>query len=170
MSFPPEAGSTTDTAQRQETAMTFRTTLQSNGKTATGFRVPPEVVEALGAGKKPPVRVTIAGHTYRSTVAPRGDRFLVGVSAENRASAGVAAGDELDIELVLDTAPREVAVPADFADALAPHAEARRFFDSLSFSQRKWFVLGIEEAKKPETRQRRIDAAVERLREGRGQR
>jgi len=149
--------------------MRFRATIDSSGKSATGFRVPPEVVEGLGAGKRPAVRVTIADHTYRSTVA-RGDRYLIGVSAENREAAGVAAGDEVDIEIELDTAPREVSVPPDFAEALDGDADARRFFDSLSFSQKQWFVLGIEGAKRPETRRRRVAQAIERLREGRAQR
>ena len=147
--------------------MRFRATLGLAGKTATGFRVPPEVIEELGSGKKPPVRVTIRGHTYRTTVAPRGDRYLIGVSAENRASAGVAAGDELDIEIELDTEPREVTVPPDFADALDAEPDARRFFDGLSYSQKQWFVLGVEGAMKAETRQRRIAKGVGMLREGR---
>jgi uncharacterized protein YdeI (YjbR/CyaY-like superfamily) len=111
--------------------------------------------------------VTIGGHTYRTTVATRGDRYLVGVSAENRESAGVAAGDELDVEIELDTQPREVTVPPAFADALDRDADARRFFDGSSYSQKQWFVIPIEEAKKPETRERRIDKAVGMLREGR---
>ena len=147
--------------------MRFRATLQSNGKTATGIRVPPEVVAALGPSKKPAVRVTIAGHTYRSTIATRSGVFLLGVSAENRAAAGVAAGDELDVNLELDTEPREVTVPPVLADALASDAQARRFFDSLTHSQKQWYVLPIEGAKKPETRQRRLEKAIQMLREGR---
>lgn len=150
--------------------MTFRATIDLAGKTATGIRVPPEVIAELDAGKKPAVRVTIGGYTYRTTVATRGGEFRLPISAENRAGAGVAAGDEVDVDVELDTAPREVTVPSDFAAALEPYPDARRFFDGLSYSQRQWFVLGIEEAKKPETRQRRIVKAVERLRDGRGQR
>ena len=150
--------------------MRFRTTIELGGKTATGFQVPAEVVEGLGAGKKPAVRVTFSGHTYRTTVFPRGGVYLVPVSAENREAAGVAAGDEVDVDLELDTAPRELAVPADLAEALAGEPAARAFFDGLSYSQRRWFVEGIEGAKKPETRARRVTAAVERLRAGRGQR
>ena len=150
--------------------MRFRTTIQLSGKTATGIELPAEVVAGLGAGKRPAVRVTIRGHTYRSTVAPRGDRYLVGVSAESRDSAGVGAGDEVEVDIELDMEPREVAVPTDFAVALEQDAEAKRFFDGLSYSQRRWFVFGIEEAKKPETRQRRIDKTISRLREGKGQR
>jgi hypothetical protein len=148
----------------------FRTTLLTTGKTAAGFVVPDEVMTGLAAGRKPAVAVTINGHTYRSTVATIDGRPMVGVSAENRAASGVEGGQEIEVELALDTAPRTVEVPADFAAALAPHPEARGFFDGLNYSERRWFVLGIEDAKTPETRQRRIDKAVERLRSGRGQR
>jgi hypothetical protein len=147
--------------------MRFRATLESNGKTATGIRVPAEIVAALGPSRKPAVRVTIAGHTHRSTIASRGGTFLLGVSAENRASAGVAAGDELDLELELDTEPREVTVPPDLMAAFAADAEARRFFDTLTPSQKQWYVLPIEQAKAAETRERRIAKAIGMLREGR---
>jgi hypothetical protein len=147
--------------------MRFRATIALAGKTATGIPVPAEVVEALGSGKKPPVRVTIGGHTYRSTVASRGKRFLVPLSAENREHAGVVAGDQVDVDLELDTEPRTVAVPPDLADALASAPEARQFFDNLSFSQQQWYVIPIEQAKTPETRARRLAKAIDMLREGR---
>jgi hypothetical protein len=147
--------------------MRFRTVIESNGKTATGIRVPPEVVAALGPSRKPPVRVTIAGHTYRSTVATRGGEFLVGVSAENRKGAGVAAGDEVDVDLELDTEPREVIVPPDLVEALDGDADAGAFFATLSYSQKQWYVIPIAEAKTPETRQRRVVKAIAMLREGR---
>jgi hypothetical protein len=147
--------------------MKFRTTLNLAGKTATGFLVPPEVVEWLGKGKRPPVLVTINGYTYRNTVAVYGDVFMIGVSAENRAGAGVAAGDEIDVDLELDTAPRQVAVPPDFAAALDAEPAARRNFDGLSYSNQSWHVLQVEGAKTDETRQRRIDKSVAMLREGR---
>ena len=147
--------------------MRFRTTIQLEGKTATGFRVPPDVVAALGGGKRPAVTVTIGGHTYRSTVAAYGDVFMLPLAAEHRAAAGVAAGDEVEVELAPDTAPREVEVPADLAAALAAEPEARAFFDGLSYSNRRWFVLSVEGAKTPETRLRRVDKAVAMLREGR---
>ena len=147
--------------------MRFRTTIQLEGKTATGFRVPPEVVAALGGGKRPAVTVTIGGHTYRSTVAAYGDVFMLPLAAEHRAAAGVAAGDEVEVELAPDTAPREVEVPADLAAALAAEPEARAFFEGLSYSNRRWFVLSVEGAKTPETRLRRVDKAVAMLREGR---
>ena len=147
--------------------MRFRTTLQLEGKTATGFRVPPEVVEALGQGKRPPVSVTINGYTYRSTIAAYGDVFMLPLAAENRAGAGVKAGDELDVDLELDAAPRDVAVPPDFAAALDADPAARRTFDGLSNSNKKWHVLSIEGAKTDETRQRRIGKSVATLHEGR---
>jgi hypothetical protein len=148
--------------------MRFTTVLL--GTTTTGIEVPPEVIETLGKGKKPPVVVTVNGYTYRNTVAVMGGRYMISLSAKNREAAGVAAGQEVDVELELDTAPREVAVPEDLAAALAAEPKALAFFDGLSYSQRSWFVLGIEEAKKPETRANRIVKAVERLASGRGQR
>ena len=146
--------------------MRFRATLELAGKTATGFRVPAEVVAALGTSKRPPVRVTINGHTSRNTVAVYGGVFMLGVSAEHRAAAGVQAGDELDVDIELDTAPREVTVPPDFADALDADAEARRCFDRLSYSHKQRHILAIEQAKTVETRQRRIAKAVSDLHEG----
>lgn len=147
--------------------MRFRTTLVLGGKTATGFRVPPDVVAALGSGKRPPVLVTINGHTYRSTVAVMGGELMLPVSADNRTAAGVAAGDDLDVELQLDTEPREVIVPADLHDALARDPVAKRAFDALSYSHKREHVLAVEGAKGAETRQRRIDKAITMLREGR---
>ena len=99
-----------------------------------------------------------------------GGEFKIPVSAEIREAAGVKAGDDVAVEVALDTAPREVAVPPDFAAALAAEPAAQATFDRISYSEKRWFVLGIEDAKTPETRQRRIDKAIERLREGRGQR
>ena len=147
--------------------MRFRAIIQLGGKTATGIRVPAEVVESLGSSKRPAVRVTINGHTYRSSVASIGGEFMLPVSAEIRERAGVAAGDEVDVDIELDTEPREVSVPPDFMDALDRDADARRFFDGLSYSNKQRFVLSIEGAKTAETRQRRIAKAVSELREGR---
>jgi hypothetical protein len=146
--------------------MRFRTTVERGGKTATGLPVPDAVVSALAAGNRPPVQIRIGDHTYRTTVASMGGRFLVPLSAENRAAAGVAAGDEVDVDIALDTAPREVIAPADLADALAHDDEARRFFDILAYTHRKEWVRWIEEAKKAETRNARVARAVEALRAG----
>lgn len=147
--------------------MRFRATVEQSGKTATGIRVPDEVVERLGAGKRPPVKITINGHTYRSTIAIMGGVFMVGVSAENRAKTGVAGGDKVQVDIELDTEPREVTVPADFAKAIKRDAAAKRTFDGLSPSNKKWHVLSIEGAKTAETRQRRLDKSVATLHEGR---
>ena len=146
--------------------MKFRATVELNGKTATGFEVPEDVVEALGSGKRPQVTVTIEGYTYRTTVARMGGRFLVGLNAENRAAAGVAAGDQVDVDIQLDTGPREVEVPADLAGALAHDDVARANFDGLSYTHRKEWVRWIEEAKKTETRATRLARTVESLRAG----
>jgi hypothetical protein len=145
----------------------FRTTIQQSGKTATGIEVPEEVVEALGAGKRPAVKVTINGYTYRSSVAVVGGQYMVGVSAEHRAGAGVAGGEEVDVDIELDTAPREVSVPADLAAALDAEPAARRTFDGLSYSNKSWHVLQVEGAKTEETRQRRIARSVDLLKQGR---
>jgi hypothetical protein len=143
--------------------MRFTTTLELAGKTATGFRVPGEVVEALGKGKRPPVLVTINGYTYRNTVAVYGDEYLIGVAGEHREAAGIKAGDTIDVGLELDTAPREVEVPPDLATALDGRAGARHAFDALSYSNRRRIVLAIEDAKSPETRRRRIEKSVGEL-------
>jgi hypothetical protein len=147
--------------------MRFRTTIQQSGKTATGIQVPDEVVEALGSGRRPAVKVTINGYTYRNTVAVIGGVYMVGVSAEHRAGAGVAGGDEVDVDVELDTAPREVAVPADFAAALDAEPNARSTFDGLSYSNKSWHVLQVTGAKTDETRQRRIAKSVDLLKQGR---
>ncbi|TDB95367.1 YdeI/OmpD-associated family protein [Actinomadura sp. 7K534] len=147
--------------------MRFRATLELGGKTATGVEVPGEVVEELGRGGRPAVKVTVNGHTYRSTIATMGGRFMLPVSAENREAAGVRAGDEIDVDVEVDDEPRTVTVPDDLAEALAGDEEARRFFDGLSYSKQRWFVLSVEGAKKPETRRRRVEQAVAKLREGR---
>ncbi len=146
--------------------MRFRTTIELGGKTATGFQVPPEVVAALGSTKRPPVRVTINGYAYRSTVAPMGGVFMLPLAAEHRTAAGVAAGDEVDVDLELDTAPREVDIPPDFAAALAGDADAQRAFDNLSYSNKRRHILSIGDAKTPATRERRITKAIETLRTG----
>jgi hypothetical protein len=146
--------------------MRFRATVQLRGKTASGIVVPEEIVQALGAGKRPAVKVTVKGHTYRSTVSTMAGEFRIPISAENRESAGVAAGDEVDIDLELDTAPREVVVPPDFDLALTGDAEAKRFYDGLSTTHKKAYVLWIEGAKKAETRERRVAEAVTMLRNG----
>ncbi len=146
---------------------TFRTVVERGGKNATGMPVPEDVVQALGPGRRPAVRVTISGHTYRSTVASMGGRYLVPLSAEHRAAAGVAAGDEVQVTLQADAAPRDTAVPNDLAGALAQHPAARDLFERLAPSHRREWVRWVEEAKRPDTRARRVQGTVDALAEGR---
>ncbi len=132
--------------------MRFTTTVELHGKTATGMAVPPEVVEALGGGKKPAVTVTVGGHTYRTSIGSMGGRSLLPLSAERRAAAGVTAGDEVE-------------VPADLAAALDAEPAARARFQASSFSAQLRHVLAVEGAKAEATRQRRVAAAVATLAE-----
>lgn len=136
--------------------MEFRTTVLLGGKTATGLVVPPEVLETLGAGKRPPVTVTVNGYVYRSTVGAMGGASLVPLSAEHRAAAGVGAGDEVLVDLTVDTEPRTVELPAELAEALDDGQQAA--FRALSPSKQKAHVLAVEGAKTPETRARRVAA------------
>lgn len=138
--------------------MRFTATLELNGKTATGIEVPASVMSAL-AGKRPAVAVTLRGHTYRTTVGSMDGRSLIPVSASVRDAAGIAAGDVLEVELEPDTAARTVEVPDDLAAALA-EAGASSEWSRLAYSHRKEWVRSVSEAKKPETRARRVAAAV----------
>ncbi|SIN88348.1 protein of unknown function [Agromyces cerinus subsp. cerinus] len=128
----------------------------------TGIEVPPEVIEALGAGKKPPVVVNVNGYEYRSTVAVMGGRFMISFSSDKRAATGIGGGDPIVVDLELDTAPRTVEVPDDLAAALET-AGARAAFDALSPSAKQAHVTAVEGAKAAETRQRRIDGIVAKL-------
>ena len=143
--------------------MKFPATLEQSGKTGTGIHVPDSVVAALGAGRRPPVRVSLGEYTYRTTVASMRGRFMVPVSADVREAAGVAAGDDLEVQIELDAEPREVEVPADLAEALDGCPGARDRFERLAYSHRKEHVRAIEDAKTEATRQRRIAKAVEML-------
>jgi hypothetical protein len=146
----------------------FRTTLSLENKSATGIHVPTDAVEALGGGKRPAVVATVNGYQYRSTVMGYDPADpLMPFNAEHRAASGINAGDEIEVELVLDTAPREVEVPEDFAEALAADPVAKAFFDGLSNSNKKVHTLPIADAKTPETRARRIEKSVAMLHEGR---
>lgn len=131
--------------------------------------MPKDVVSGLGSSRRPAVRVTIKGYTYRSTVARMGGEYLVGVSADNRQAAGVQAGEDVVVDVELDTEPRVLAVPADLREALDRDGRAGAFFDSLSYSNKRRLVLPIEAAKTSETRQRRVAKTVSALRDGRAQ-
>lgn len=143
--------------------MKFQATIELHGKTATGIRVPGAVVAALGAGKRPPVRVTINGHTYRSTLAAYGEEFLLPLSAEHREAAGAAAGETVEVDLELDQEPRTVSVPDDLAAALAGQPGAAEAFDALSYTMRKEYARQVESAKAQATRERRIATILSKL-------
>jgi hypothetical protein len=144
--------------------MKFHAVVELHGKTATGIEVPADVFTALNGGKRAAVVVTIGGHSYRSTVSPYKGQILLPLSAENRAAAGVSTGDEVEVELVLDEAPRTVTVPPDLAEALAKEPAAKQAFDALAFTHQKEHVRAIEDAKKPETRLRRLEKTMDLLR------
>ena len=147
--------------------MKFRTTIKQSGKTATGIEVPESVMDALASGRRPPVRVTIGTYTYRSTVATVDGRPMVGLSAEHRAGAGVAGGQEVEVDIALDLEKREVVVPHELAAAIDADPRARATFDALSPSNQSWHVLQVTGAKTDETRQRRIAKSVAALADGR---
>jgi hypothetical protein len=141
----------------------FQTTIVTAGKTATGICIPDEIIEKMGAGKKPPVKVTLNAYTYRSTVAVMGAKFMVGVSADIRAASGVKGGDNLWVEIELDNDTREVVLPPDFKKALDENVKAKKHFESLSYSKQKNHITLIEQAKSEETRLKRIAKALNDL-------
>ena len=141
----------------------FTAILELAGKTATGIQVPDEVVEEWGGGKRPPVRVSLNGFVYRTTVAPMGGTFFIPVAREIREGAGLIAGERVNVEMTLDTEPRTVEVPSDFQAALDAAPGANEKFENLSYTHRKEHVRAIENAKTPETRARRIAKAIEML-------
>jgi hypothetical protein len=142
--------------------MRFETTMSLSGNN-TGIEVPPEVIEALGAGRKPPVDVTVNGYSYRSTVAVMGGRYMISFSSDKRAATGIEGGDPITVDLEVDTAPRTVEVPDDLAAALAAAPGVREAFDALAPSARKAHVTNVESAKAAETRERRIAAIAAKL-------
>ena len=141
----------------------FRTKVLTAGKTATGIQIPDELIAKLAAGRKPAVKITINGFTYRSTVAVMNGRYMVGINADNREKAKVAGGDMIDVQIELDTGIREIAVPADFEKALARNPDIKKLFESLSYTKRRVIVEGITGAKTAETRERRIVKAIGEL-------
>ena len=147
--------------------MIFRAELRSTGGNTAGFLVDDEIVAGLGGGGRPKVVVTVNGVEWRGSIARMGGAYWLGVSAERRAAAGIAAGEVLDVEVVLDTAVREVEVPADLASALDAEPAARAFWDGMSYSNKSWHVLQVTGAKAAETRARRVAKSVAMLLEGR---
>ena len=143
----------------------FKTTILQIGNN-TGINVPEEIIVRLGAGKKPPVVITLNNYTYRSTVAVMGGKYLVSLSAENRKNAHVQGGDTLQITIALDTEPRTVELPPDFQKAFDKNKQAREAFDKLAPSKKKAMVLSIMDAKTEETKIKRIDKAIAALVDG----
>jgi hypothetical protein len=144
---------------------TFETTVAASGNN-TGIVVPAEVIEQLGAGKRPPVLVNINGYEYRSTAAVMGGQHMIGISAAVRAATGLTGGDPIRVVLTVADTPREVDVPTDFAAALAAEDGTEAFFGKLSNSLQRYHVDNINGAKTEDTRQRRIEKAVALFREG----
>ena len=147
--------------------MRFSGELQATGGNTTGFRIPGTFVDELGGGGRPKVVVTVNGYTFRSSIARMGGEYWLGVSAERRADAGVKAGDVLDLDIALDTAPREIEVPDDLAAALDADPAAKEFWATLSFSNQRWHAEQITGAKKAETRAARVAKSVAMLRDRR---
>ena len=147
----------------------FETIVRLEGKSATMFEVPLDVRAVFGRAR-PPVLVTINGYTYRSTIAAYGDRYYLPLNRHNRQGAGVAAGDRIEVTVDADPEPRRVEVPPDLAAALQESDAARTNFEGMSFSHQREYVEWIAEAKREETRERRVASAVERLSKGKTQR
>jgi hypothetical protein len=145
--------------------MRLRLELRRGGGNTAGFVIPDDAVEELGGGRRPKVVVTVGPHTWRSSIAHMGGQFMLGVSMENRAAAGVTAGEVLDLDVELDTVQRTVDVPDDLAAELAGDDAARATWDRWSFTRRKEAARLLTEAKKPETRTRRLEKVLTDLRD-----
>ncbi|MFE3545388.1 YdeI/OmpD-associated family protein [Nocardia sp. NPDC059177] len=160
LSRPRTFRSRMEEREMSSTSWSFSTRIELGGKTATGFRVPADVVEAMGDGKKPKVVVTVNGHSYRSTVAVYGGVAMLPLSAENRRPADVEAGDTVTVALERDTAERRVEVPGELATALDSSPGARAAFEALSYSKQRERVDAVRSAKRAETRVRRIAGII----------
>jgi hypothetical protein len=145
--------------------MRFRATIEQSGKTATGIPVPEEVLEQLGGGRKPAVKVVLNdGFEYRTSVGSMGGRAMLPLSGERRAEARVTAGEDVDVDLTIDSEPRVADVPEDLAAALEADPAAKTAFEKLAYSHQLAHALAVSGAKTPETRQRRVDGVLAKLR------
>jgi Bacteriocin-protection, YdeI or OmpD-Associated/Domain of unknown function (DUF1905) len=145
--------------------ISFEATVTRPEGTGTGtFVVVPVDVRAVFGRARPPVRVTINGHSYRSTIAVYGSQSYVGIAREHRDAAHIAPGDRVTVDVESDYEPRSIEVPEDLAAALAVDAEAGRAFEQMPYTHRLEYVRWLDEAKRPETRARRVAASVERIR------
>jgi Bacteriocin-protection, YdeI or OmpD-Associated/Domain of unknown function (DUF1905) len=143
----------------------FSAELERAGKTSARLRVPLDLKELYGRAR-PPLRVTIRGHTWRTTPGVYGGVAYIGLNRDVRNAAGVDAGDRVQVTMQLDTEPRTVGLPDDLRAALDGDPVAHAAFDRLSFTHRREYVEWVEDAKRPETRTRRIAATVADAREG----
>jgi antitoxin component of MazEF toxin-antitoxin module len=146
--------------------LTFKTTLQKRGP-AAAVVLDDDQVDKVGEGaKRFPVRATVNGYVWRTSVARMGGEFMVGLPREVREGADARAGDAVEVTLELDTAPREVEVPEALAAALERDSAAKAAFDGLAFTHRKEYARWVAEAKRVQTRDRRVAKALEMLHAG----
>ena len=145
---------------------TFKAVLQPDPTgTGTFVLVPRKLHEQLGLKGRPKIQAVIAGHPYRGSLMPMGDgTYCLGVLKSIQQAAGVKRGDTITVELAVDTAPRSVDVPYDLAGLLARDKKAAAAWERLSYTNQKEMAQSLEEAKKPETRERRLRVALEKLR------
>ena len=145
--------------------VTFRAPIRPSGRGGGGHLVdvPTEVVEALGGKGRIPITATFNGVPYRGSIVRMGGGAVLGVQKAIMAEAGVRVGDSITVVVRNDEGPREIEVPVDLAEALARNGAARAAFEGLSFSHKREYVRSITEAKRPETRARRIELTIERL-------
>jgi bifunctional DNA-binding transcriptional regulator/antitoxin component of YhaV-PrlF toxin-antitoxin module len=143
----------------------FETTVAAVGNN-TGIVVPDELIERLGAGRRPSVIVNVNGYEYRNTVGVMGGKHMISISAAVRKKTGLKGGDPIHVKVTVVDTPREVDIPGDFTDALSAEPDTLAFFSKLSNSLQRYHVDNINGAKTTETRQRRIEKAVSLFREG----
>jgi hypothetical protein len=146
-------------------SVTFETTVAVTGNN-TGIVVPEEAIEQLAAGNRPPVLISVNGYEYRNTVGVMGGRHLISISAAVRKATGLKGGDPIRVTLTVADAPQQLALPGDFAAALADDEQASAFFGQLSNSMQRYHIDNVTAAKSADTRQRRIDKALALFRAG----
>jgi hypothetical protein len=157
-----------DARRGTEKPQRFRVELESyEGSEAAGFGVPFDVQKVFGTRARVPVRGTINGAPYRASISPMGGRHIMVVNRKLREASGVSAGQTVTVTMERDTEPRLVTPPADFARALRANKEAAALWQTLSYTHQREYAEHIEGAKRPETRQRRIERSVQMLAEGR---
>lgn len=145
---------------------TFEVKLQRAGCSGAYFQVPFNVHEVFGTKAQVKVSGKIDGHPFRSSIMPMGGKHMMVVNKEMREAIGKKAGDKVKVVMEVDTSPRIVTVPTDFKKALGRNLKAKKFFEGSSYTNQKEYVLWIKDAKKQETRERRVEEAVKQLAKG----